>query len=245
MEADNRNTETTEKETNLENDLPERDLDAAPNASDAKDASDAPEVQEAGEDPLTSDPSLSAEDPSEDPSEDIDELTREVSKLKDDLLRERAEFINYRKRVVQEKVDMESFLMVRVVESMLPVLDAFDQLFSSAAGPESAKEKSEKNLDNFIEGAKLIQKQLVDVFQKYGVEEFNPRGGPFDPGSMEALHSKESDKVSSDTVSQVYQKGYKINERLIRAARVAVLKPLKTGGGKNDKKSEDAHEPRT
>ncbi len=163
----------------------------------------------------------------------LDELTQQVNNFKNDLQRERAEFINYRKRVVQEKFEMEGSIMAKIVDTMLPALDAFDQLLSSF------EENSEENLDNFLRGAELIQKQLIGAFQKYGVEEFNPKSDQFDPGSMEALHSQESDEVSTDMVSEVYQKGYKINGRLIRAARVSVLKPKKRTSEEKEKKNEE------
>ena len=161
----------------------------------------------------------------------LEELTQQVNKFKDDLQRERAEFINYRKRVVQEKFAMEGSIIAKMVDTMLPALDAFDQLFSSFG------EGGEKNLDNFVHGAELIQKQLTSAFQKYGVEEFDPTSDSFDPGSMEALHSQESDEVSTDIVNEVYQKGYTINGRLIRAARVSVLKPK--GNNKNKENTEN------
>ena len=157
-----------------------------------------------------------SENSNENELNDLEEL---VNKYKDELQRERAEFINYRKRVVQEKADMENSIMGKILDSMLPALDSFDQLFSSS------QNKKEQTLENFLKGAELIEKQLVNVFQKYGVEEFNPKGKPFEPGSMEALHLNETDQVNEDTVDEVYQKGYKINGRLLRVARVSVLKP--------------------
>ncbi len=159
----------------------------------------------------------------------LTKLTQQIDKFKEDLQRERAEFINYRKRVIQEKSDMEGLIMAKLMDTMLPALDAFEQLFLSAKGD------GEKNIKSFIEGAGFIQKQLMDAFQKYGVEEFNPKGEDFDPGSMEALQSEESSEVSSDTVNEVYQKGYKMGGRLIRAARVSVIKPLQEINSKNDK----------
>ena len=157
--------------------------------------------------------------------ESVEELKERLNRLTEDLQRERAEFINYRKRASQERIELESSIVARILDSALPVLDSFDQLLSS-------NEKSEElnqTLKNFLQGTELIQKQLIEVFKNYGVEEFNPVSGEFDPGCMEALHSEESSEVNTEMVSNVFQKGYFINGRLLRAARVAVLKPISSG----------------
>ena len=112
--------------------------------------------------------------------------------------------------------------MARILGSTLPVLDSFERLLSADEKSKEAK----KNIENFLEGTELIRKQLIEVFKTYGVEEFDPNGQEFDPSSMEALHSEESSKINTEIVSMVYQKGYFINKRILRAARVAVLKPV-------------------
>ena len=201
----------TEKETNS---VVEEELDKTENSESEKQCDSA--VKEAKEVQV-------------DEVEVLTKLTQQIDKFKEDLQRERAEFINYRKRVIQEKSEMEGSIIAKLIDTMLPALDAFEQLFSSAKGD------GEKNIESFIEGAGFIQKQLIDAFQKYGVEEFNPEGEDFDPGSMEALQSQESREVSSDRVNEVYQKGYKIGGRLIRAARVSVIKPLQETNSKNNK----------
>ena len=158
----------------------------------------------------------------QDEAESIEELKEQLNRFKEDLQRERAEFINYRKRTSQEKVDMENSIVARVLDSALPVLDSFDRLLSS----NEQSKKAEQSLTNFLQGTELIRKQLMEVFRTYGVEEFNPVDQEFDPDLMEALHSEESNEVNAEIVSSVYQKGYLINKRLLRAARVAVLKPV-------------------
>ena len=75
----------------------------------------------------------------------------------------------------------------------------------------------------------LVQKQITRVFTEAGVEEFSPVGQEFDPSMMEALSQLEGD-VAVETVSQVFQKGYRIEGRVIRPARVVVMKP-KTNSG--------------
>lgn len=199
-----------EQKTEVPEETPEQSLDSAASNHEEVDHQELPKEAEQEEVKEKAEGGL---------DQKVEELNEQASKFKDELQRERAEFINFRKRVVQEKADIENSIMGKILNSMLPALDSFDQLFSAD------QNQSEQKLENFLEGAELIKKQLVTVFEKYGVEEFDPKGQPFDPSSMEALHLKETDEVDSNTVSEVYQKGYKISGRLLRAARVAILKP--------------------
>lgn len=147
-----------------------------------------------------------------------DSLTRENLKLNDLIMRERAEFANYKKRTSQEMLQMEGKIAGKVLHDMLPAFDAFDQLISSSFSGEA-------NVESFMQGSKLIRKQLWQIFEDLGIEEINPEKEGFDPQIMEALSFKESDEVESETVTEVYQKGYKFKDKIIRPARVAVSKP--------------------
>lgn len=154
--------------------------------------------------------------------EDLIELLQEIQKeknnLKNDLLRERADFINYKKRSLNEKDDLKYFISGNLLSSLLPAMDSFDQLFSQST-------EKKMDLDQFIEGVKMIQKQIIGSFQEYGLESVNPEGEEFNPSMMEALNVQESPEVDKETVTAVFQKGYKINGRVIRPARVMVTKP--------------------
>ena len=167
--------------------------------------------------------------------ESVEELKERLSRLTEDLQRERAEFINYRKRASQERIELESSIVARILDSALPVLDSFDQLLSS----NKKSEDLNQDLKNFLQGTELIKKQLIEVFKKYGVEEFNPVNGEFNPGCMEALHSEESSEVNTEIVSSVFQKGYFINGRLLRPARVAVRKPISLKEKKKKRKQKN------
>ena len=157
-------------------------------------------------------------------SEDYeDELTDEQissaknKELENLLMRERAEFINFRKRVQSEKAALEQIIAGRMLSAMVPVLDSFDQMMSSPLEDEKTA--------RILEGVALIRKQIWNVFSDAGVEEFNPEGEVFDPASMEALSVIEDENADNETVSQVFQKGYRVSGRIIRAARVVVKKP--------------------
>jgi len=148
------------------------------------------------------------------------ELRRQLESLTADLQRERAEFSNFRKRAVLEKAQQAAQSSARLLTDLLPALDAFDQFF----GVYLPKAETDAGIKAIVDGVQLVHKQITRVFTEAGVEDFNPVGAEFDPNMMEALSMVEAD-VEKETVSQVFQKGYRIEGRVIRPARVVVTKP--------------------
>lgn len=152
--------------------------------------------------------------------ENIESLKKRIESLTGDLQRERAEFSNFRKRAQTEKGQQASFTSARLLTDLLPALDALDQFFSAY----NPKAEADAGIKAIVDGVSLVQKQISRVFTEAGVEEFSPVGEEFNPAQMEALSMQEAD-VERDTVTQVFQKGYRIEGRLIRPARVVVAKP--------------------
>ena len=143
-------------------------------------------------------------------------IKEELEEMKQSLLRERADFANFRKRTIQEKQELEAVAASKILAQLLPSLDSFDQLFSQEF----------KEIKQVLDGVTLIRKQVDGVFSEVGIEQINPENEAFDPSKMEALGAQESDEVEVETVGQVYQKGYMLDGRVLRSARVMVLKPL-------------------
>jgi molecular chaperone GrpE len=156
----------------------------------------------------------------QDSCDDSAELRRQIEALTADLQRERAEFTNFRKRAVQEKAQQAAQSSARLLTDLLPALDAFDQFFAAYL----PKAEADAGIKAIVDGVQLVHKQITRVFIESGVEELNPVGMEFDPNQMEALSLIEAD-VDKETVSQVFQKGYRIEGRVIRPARVVVTKP--------------------
>jgi molecular chaperone GrpE len=150
----------------------------------------------------------------------LDQLRQQLEAVTADLQRERAEFSNFRKRVIQEKAQQAAQSSARLLIDLLPALDAFDQFFAAYL----PKAEADAGIKAIVDGVQLIHKQITRVFTESGVEELNPIGAEFDPNLMEALSLVEAD-VEKETVSQVFQKGYRIEGRVVRPARVAVTKP--------------------
>lgn len=163
--------------------------------------------------------------PQQPEAESVEGLRRQIESLTGDLQRERAEFSNYRKRAVTEKTQQAALTSARILTDLLPALDALDQFFAAYA----PKAESDAAIKGIVDGVQLVQRQITRVFTEAGVEEFSPVGQEFDPSLMEALSQIEGD-VTVDTVSQVFQKGYRIEGRVIRPARVVVTKPKPDGG---------------
>jgi len=182
------------------------------------DQSDNPEVT--GED---------ASEPGEETEESlVDKLKRDMANMQDILTRERADFINYRRRTVQEKEQLTENVIGKLLNDILPVMDAFDQLF------QAAEKQGEQSMERFLDGATLIRKQLWQVFSEKGMEEIDPaEKEEFDPVLMEALSVEEIEGVEAEGVKAVYQKGYRYKDKVIRPARVAVVKPPQSGANEN------------
>lgn len=165
-----------------------------------------------------------------------EELSRLAESYKNDLLRERAEFTNFRKRVVLEKAQLSEAVSGKMLSQLLPALDSFDLFFSSS----EKKAETDTALKSVLDGVKLIHRQILSVFTDAGVEEYNPLGEEFDPSAMEALSMIESDTEEKETVSQVFQKGYRIQGKVIRPARVVVTRPA---SAKKQESEENSGEP--
>jgi molecular chaperone GrpE len=130
-------------------------------------------------------------------------------------LRLAAEFDNFRKRAERELDNARKFAVERFAQELLAVGDALEAGISAgAASPGPA----------LLEGAQATLRQLHKAFDKAGIKAIEPVSQPFDPAWHEAMVAQESTEVAPDTVMAVVQKGYSLNGRLLRPARVIVSK---------------------
>ncbi len=137
----------------------------------------------------------------------------EVGRLRDALLRTRAEMDNMEKRGRRELDKARKFQLEGLMRELLPVIDALDQGLDGADDSETAHE-----------GLVLTRKLLLKALEQYGLEVVDPTGEPFDPRWHEAMSMQPSEEAEADTVLTVLQKGYRLHDRLLRAARVIVAK---------------------
>lgn len=131
-------------------------------------------------------------------------------------LRVKAEAENQRKRMEREAENSRRFALERFVTDLVPVLDSMEQGLAIEVKDEAAKAMRE--------GLELTMKLLLDVMKKHGVERVDPKGQPFNPEHHEAMSMVESTEVDPHHVLEVYQKGYLLNGRVVRPARVVVSK---------------------
>ncbi len=170
----------------------------------------AQETAEAGE-------GVKAEAAPKTPEERIAELEAEIEQLKKDALYKAAENDNWRKRMMQQKEDAVAYANESLLCDLLDSLDNFDRTVEAAKGIKEAK--------SIVDGVKMINKSLVNMLEnKYNLSAFGKEGDDFDPELHEAIGMQEGD-VKKEKLLQVYLKGYKLKDRIIRHAKVMVVKP--------------------
>ncbi len=151
------------------------------------------------------------------PEERIAELEAEIEQLKKDALYKAAENDNWRKRMMQQKEDAVAYANESLLCDLLDSLDNFDRTVEAAKGIKEAK--------SIVDGVKMINKSLVNMLEnKYNLSAFGKEGDDFDPELHEAIGMQEGD-VKKEKLLQVYLKGYKLKDRIIRHAKVMVVKP--------------------
>jgi molecular chaperone GrpE len=171
---------------------------------------------------------LSVEGPVEEPVEDndADALSAEdadsedpaavAAGLKDQLLRSLAELENVKRRAARDVENAHKFAIEKLIDSMFPVLDSLEKSVETAESTEGA--------EAIVEGVTLSLKMFTDTLAKFGVEQIDPLGEPFDPQLHEALTVLPNPDAEPNSVMDVMQKGYSLNGRLVRAAKVIVVK---------------------
>ena len=139
-------------------------------------------------------------------------LEKEIAELKDKNLRLMAEFENYKRRTRQEKESTYEFALSDAVKNIIPVLDTLELSLKNDTDDAKA----------YKQGIELIVKSFKDTLAKMGVTPIEAMGQPFDPELHNAVMSAEEGEGESGTVIEEFQKGYKINERVIRHSMVKV-----------------------
>jgi molecular chaperone GrpE len=146
---------------------------------------------------------------------ELETLRREADEHRDRHLRAVAELDNFRKRSAREVDAARKFGAERLAQAILPVRDSLE------AGLAAAEKSAEAAL---LDGQRATLRLLDEALAASGIREINPVGEPFDPNKHEALSLVPAPGVAPDTVLEVVQKGYELNERLLRAAKVLVAR---------------------
>ncbi len=149
-------------------------------------------------------------------------------------LRTKAEAENLKRRADQDVEKARKFALDKFVDSLIPVLDSLDMSLQAATG-------NDESVVKLREGNEMTLKMFLDALQKNGVQQINPEGEAFNPQLHEAMSMQESTEHAPNSVMVVFQKGYALNDRLIRPARVVVAKAAVVAedpvGGKIDEQA--------
>jgi len=156
-----------------------------------------------------------ATDPLKEMETKIKSLEKEAKETYDRFLRVSAEFENYKKRSAREMSEFKKFANESLIKELLIVVDNMERAINSS--------KDEGNSNNgLIEGIDMTLKELLKIFEKFSVKQVESLGKPFDPNFHQAVMQQENDEFPHNTVINELQKGYIINERLLRPATVVV-----------------------
>jgi len=145
----------------------------------------------------------------------IEDLEKQAAENWDKVLRLQAEIDNLRKRTIKDIENTNKSSIERVIREILPVLDSFEL---GVLVDTSTKE----GVETFIEGQNATFKLLQSVLERFSIETLNPEHMKYDPELHEVISMQDTDQVEQGYIIQVVQKGYRLNQRLLRPARVIV-----------------------
>jgi molecular chaperone GrpE len=151
-------------------------------------------------------------------SEDVEELAAQNAMLLDSLKRLKADFDNYRKRMVKEQTRILETAEASLVKKLLPVIDNLERALASTDNSAA---------DGLREGVAKVLELMLDTLAREGLEVIDPEGEPFDPEHHEAMMVVETDECPEGTITDVIQKGYRFEGVLLRPAMVRVSCPVK------------------
>lgn len=181
------------EETEIKEEIPAEEIEKEPAAEENK-----PEKKEKKKDKKS--------------DSEIEKLKNEIAEKDDKFLRLAAEYDNFRKRSAKEKSEIYASSKSDVINEILPIIDNFER----------AAQNSDADFDGYKKGIELIFNQFLAVLKKFGVESFGEEGEQFDPSLHSAVMVVEDDSLGENVIAQVFSKGYRLGEKIIREAVVKV-----------------------
>jgi molecular chaperone GrpE len=156
---------------------------------------------------------------------DLETLTAKAEKADQYLelaQRTKADFENYRKRALREARAAEERGVVKLARELLPAVDNLDRALAAAEAANPEPGQDENGADTLISGIKLVHADVIAALARAGIEAFSPQGEQFDPQHHEAVAQQPVDGTQAGTIVEVYQRGYRLGESVLRPARVVV-----------------------
>lgn len=151
------------------------------------------------------------------PEQQLEALRQEMAETREQALRTAAEAQNIRRRAEIDAENARKFAIERFARDLLPVVDNLERALASV-------DTTDESMTAVLEGVELTYRSFTDMLERHNLKVINPEGEPFDPQLHEAISMVESPDAEPNSVIQVVQKGYTLNDRLLRAAMVVVSK---------------------
>lgn len=148
--------------------------------------------------------------------DELAQVRSELAETRDRWIRLNADFENFRRRTLKEREEAYQFGHQALAKDLLPAVDNLERAI------DAARKSGVGDLESLLQGLELVQRDLESVLARHGVTEVEALGQPFDPSVHEALAQLPDASVSPGTVVQVYQRGYRLRDRLLRPAQVVV-----------------------
>ena len=186
-------------------------MEAEANKADAQADAAEPSAEAAAEQPADGSASSPTDAAEVDPTE---ALKQQLADANDRNLRLMAEFDNYRRRTAKEQLELIETANGKLLEKLSEVQDNFERAFAS--------ENKAKDLEAFEKGMQMIYNQFAKILTDAGLEQIDPTGAEFDPNCHEALMQQPSETVPEGHVVTVFQKGYKLKNKILKTAKVIV-----------------------
>jgi len=165
---------------------------------------------------------------------------KEFDDQNEQFLRLQAEFDNFRRRSLKEKQESLKFGHQNLVKDLLSAVDNLERALEHGAQQDGSEGGNPLDAKGVLDGVQLVHREILGALAKHGVKEIEARGQIFDPANHEAMGQLPSDEVAANTILEVLQKGYVIQDQMLRPARVIVSRPTTeeeagAGGGSAEK----------
>jgi molecular chaperone GrpE len=193
--------------------------------SDASELIDEKQTEEKGEEEISEMEKLQNE---------INALKEEVNQWKDKFLRKMAEFENYKKRVAEDQLQLVKYSNEKLIKDLLPVIDDFERALTFS--------KEELKNNSVLQGVEMIYNKLMKILSDYGLKKIDAMNQPFDFNYHEALLQVPKDGVEPLTIIEEVEKGYLLNDKVIRHSKVIVASESSLQSSPNDNQNNNNEE---
>lgn len=167
-------------------------------------------------------------------SDELEQLQQQKQELLEKLQRISADYTNYQKRTPKHIADTIAYEKERIIKSLLPCLDNFDHTLTNA--------HSAENADVLIDGIKIVYDQMLNILKGHGIEQIETEGAKFNPAQHQAMMQRYDEEKEDNDILEEFQKGYKLNGRVIRPSKVIVNKPPTPSETESEKTDNDTEQ---